>query len=70
MSTGHSNEEGGEQCASNAKIKQKKAPGAPKRFKSAYIFFSCEKHKEMKSLMGNASKVSFLYLAPIIISLL
>lgn len=41
-------------------IKQKKAPGAPKRFKSAFIFFSSEKHKEIRSQMmadGNLQKV-------------
>lgn len=30
----------------------KKAPEAPKRFKSAYIFFSAEKHKEIRAQMG------------------
>jgi hypothetical protein len=28
--------------------KYKKAPDAPKRFKSAFIIFSAEKHKEIK----------------------
>ncbi|KAI2499632.1 high mobility group [Fragilaria crotonensis] len=33
--------------------KFKKAPGAPRRFKSAFIFFSTEKHKEIRSDMGD-----------------
>lgn len=31
----------------------KKAPEAPKRFKSAFIFFSAEKHKEIRAQMGD-----------------
>jgi hypothetical protein len=41
--------------------KLKKAPDAPKRFKSAFIFFSTEKHKEIRSQLGDkgpAEKVS------------
>jgi hypothetical protein len=34
----------------------KKAPEAPKRFKSAYMFFSIEKHKELRRSFN--SKVS------------
>jgi len=33
--------------------KLKKAPDAPKRFKSAFIFFSTEKHKEIRSQLGD-----------------
>ena len=38
----------------------KKAPDAPKRFKSAFIIFSAEKHKEIKGKLteeGKAGKV-------------
>lgn len=35
--------------------KFKKAPGAPRRFKSAYMFFSTEKHKSIRE--GNAEKL-------------
>lgn len=35
--------------------KFKKAPDAPKRFKSAYIFFSAEKHKLMRAQAENKS---------------
>ena len=41
--------------------KFKKAPDAPKRFKSAFIIFSAEKHKEIKedlAQQGRAEKVS------------
>jgi hypothetical protein len=31
----------------------KKAPNAPKRFRSSYIFFSAEKHKEILAQMGD-----------------
>lgn len=31
----------------------KKAPDAPKRFKSAFIFFSAVKHKEIRAQMGD-----------------
>jgi HMG (high mobility group) box len=34
----------------NAKFK--KAPGAPRRFKSAYMFFSTEKHKSIRQDHG------------------
>lgn len=36
-------------------IKLKKAPGAPRRFKSAFIFFSTEKHREIRERMGDES---------------
>jgi len=36
----------------NKRAKYRKAPGAPKRFKSAFIFFSTEKHKEIRAEMG------------------
>lgn len=39
----------------NNPIKLKKAPQAPRRFKSAYMFFSTGKHKEIRS--GMAIKV-------------
>lgn len=41
--------------------KYKKAPDAPKRFKSAFIIFSAEKHKEIKEDLisqGRTEKVS------------
>lgn len=31
-----------------APIKYKKAPNAPRRFKSSYMFFSTHKHKEIR----------------------
>jgi len=37
-------------------IKFKKAPGAPLRFKSAFIFFSTRKHKEIRSQLGKAGE--------------
>jgi len=40
--------------------KYKKAPDAPKRFKSAFIIFSAEKHKEIKKTLlaeGRAVRV-------------
>jgi hypothetical protein len=33
--------------------KYKKSPQAPRRFKSAYMFFSTEKHKEIRIEMGD-----------------
>ena len=47
--------------ASSAPPKYKKAPDAPKRFKSAFIIFSAEKHKEIKEELakqGKTEKVS------------
>lgn len=35
-----------------SKIKYKKAPQAPRRFKSAYMFFSTSKHKEIREELG------------------
>jgi hypothetical protein len=35
--------------------KLKKAPGAPRRFKSAFIFFSIQKHCEIRERMGEQS---------------
>jgi hypothetical protein len=32
----------------NRQVKYKKAPQAPRRFKSSYMFFSTEKHKEIR----------------------
>jgi hypothetical protein len=43
--------------------KYKKAPDAPKRFKSAFIIFSAEKHKEIKEDLisqGRTEKVRYL----------
>lgn len=40
-------------AAHHKRAKYKKAPGAPKRFKSAFIFFSTEKHKEIRAEMGD-----------------
>eukprot|EP00542_Grammatophora_oceanica_P013022 CAMPEP_0194031648 /NCGR_PEP_ID=MMETSP0009_2-20130614/4774_1 /TAXON_ID=210454 /ORGANISM="Grammatophora oceanica, Strain CCMP 410" /LENGTH=86 /DNA_ID=CAMNT_0038671861 /DNA_START=117 /DNA_END=373 /DNA_ORIENTATION=+ len=31
----------------------KKAPGAPRRFKTAFIFFSTAKHKEIREQLGS-----------------
>mmetsp|Transcript_18278 Transcript_18278/g.26241 ORF Transcript_18278/g.26241 Transcript_18278/m.26241 type:complete len:370 (-) Transcript_18278:73-1182(-) len=36
--------------------KYKKAPGAPRRFKSAFIFFSTQKHKEIRLGLGKAGE--------------
>jgi hypothetical protein len=33
----------------------RKAPDAPKRFKSAFILFSAEKHKEIRAQLGQKS---------------
>jgi hypothetical protein len=47
--------------AAAAGAKYKKAPDAPKRFKSAFIIFSAEKHKEIKenyAKEGRIEKVS------------
>ena len=44
--------------------KYKKAPDAPKRFKSAFIIFSAEKHKEIKEDLakkGRTEKVRANY---------
>lgn len=41
--------------------KMKKAPQAPRRFKSAYMFFSTEKHKQIRGQMAARNeKVSSL----------
>lgn len=37
--------------------KYKKAPDAPKRFKSAFIIFSAEKHKEIKAKLAEQGRV-------------
>jgi hypothetical protein len=53
--------EGDEPPRKMAAAKYKKAPDAPKRFKSAFIIFSAEKHKEIKedlAKQGRAEKVS------------
>lgn len=42
--------------------KYKKAPQAPRRFKSAYMFFSTEKHKEIRRT--ESEKVGFRELVP------
>ena len=41
----------------NQKIKLKKAPTAPKRFKSAYMFYSENQHREIR-LQAADTKVS------------
>ena len=40
--------------ANLSKSKFKKAPQAPRRFKSAYIFFSIAKHKELREKFPNS----------------
>ena len=40
------------------KMKFKKAPGAPKRFKSAYMFFSENMHKVIRQTVLENKKVS------------
>ena len=45
-----------------AQVKYKKAPQAPRRFKSSYMFFSTEKHKEIRKELtekGEIEKVGF-----------
>jgi hypothetical protein len=42
--------------SSSSVVRYKKPPQAPRRFKSAYMFFSTFKHKEMRSL-GRGAKV-------------
>lgn len=47
-------------AAANKPAKYKKAPDAPKRFKSAFIIYSAEKHKAIKedlAKQGRAEKV-------------
>jgi hypothetical protein len=39
----------------------RKAPGAPKRFKSSYILFFMEKQKEIKTELGEGASVSALH---------
>jgi hypothetical protein len=44
-----------------APVKYKKAPNAPRRFKSSYMFFSTFKHKQIREELakeGKNSKVS------------
>ena len=41
----------------NKKTKLKKHPDAPRRFKSAFIFFSTEKHQEIRNSITKASEV-------------
>ena len=43
--------------ASSAPAKFKKAPDAPKRFKSAFIIFSAEKHKAIKEDLAKQGKI-------------
>ena len=44
------------------KVKYCKAPGAPKRFKSAFIFFTMHRHKtirkEIEEKLGKGDRVS------------
>ena len=44
--------------------KYKKAPDAPKRFKSAFIIFSAEKHKEIKEKLASQGRVEKVRFAP------
>lgn len=49
-----------------ARVKYKKAPQAPRRFKSSYMFFSTKKHKEIRAELaekGEGNKVSGLNIA-------
>ena len=49
-----------------APVKYKKAPQAPRRFKSSYMFFSTKKHKEIRAELaekGEGNKVSELTVA-------
>ena len=49
--------------AKENQVKYKKAPQAPRRFKSSYMFFSTEKHKQIRqelSEKGQMDKVSVL----------
>lgn len=39
-------------------IKYEKAPLAPRRFKSAYMFFSTEKHKSIREANGGKMKTT------------
>jgi hypothetical protein len=44
------------------RVKFKKAPGAPRRFKSSFMFFSTHKHKEIRKKLeaeGKKEKVSY-----------
>lgn len=43
--------------------KYKKAPDAPKRFKSAFIIFSAEKHKEIKEKLASEGRVEKVRIA-------
>lgn len=38
------------------RVKYKKAPGAPRRFKSAYMFYSTDKHKEIRKELDKDGK--------------
>lgn len=51
-----------------APVKYKKAPQAPRRFKSSYMFFSTKKHKEIRAELaekGEGNKVSLLFGPPL-----
>jgi hypothetical protein len=43
----------GAKKSSRETVKYKKSPEAPRRFKSAYMFFSTEKHKGIRKEMGD-----------------
>jgi hypothetical protein len=48
---------------SKDKVKYGKAPQAPKRFKSAYMFFSTVKHPEIRARLGhNGAKEKVRYI--------
>lgn len=51
-----------------APVKYKKAPQAPRRFKSSYMFFSTKKHKEIRAELaekGEGNKVSLRKVSPL-----
>ena len=40
-----------------AQVKYKKAPQAPRRFKSSYMFFSTEKHKQIRKELAEKGEI-------------
>jgi hypothetical protein len=56
----HDDESGFAPYKKSAPVKYKKAPQAPRRFKSAYMFFSTQKHKDIREELiqkGETNKV-------------
>jgi hypothetical protein len=43
-------------CHQVGDVKYKKAPQAPKRFKSSYIFYSTTKHKDIRANLSKTNK--------------